>query len=303
MLRYGFGSLKVDGCGNETDLRVWNKYLTHYTKVNNDSYPILVENCHGADPRFKPNRTLPPSEGCPYHFYRTSIDIRNHYPSIMHNLGSVEPYHKSNSSYPGCWAYPDMLQVGVPNGLSPAETRSHFGGWAIISSPLILSMDVNDGKIIDDVWDIITNREILQVNQAYFGDSGGTYFTSNKTIILRKGKYMTEVPLYQYLSKRINENAVAILLMNSGNTSRILETKFKDIPGFFDISADGYHGDGDDGNNDDDECFVRDLWNHIDIGFEKESLKAKVDSHDAAFFLLTKSKEKIPSINRETTVL
>ena len=121
------------------------------------SSPILVENCHGKDPRFKPNRTLPPSEGCPYHFYRTSTDIRNHYPSIMHNLGTVEPYRKTNSSYPWCWAYADMLQVGVRNGLSLAESHSHFGGWAIVSSPLTLSHDVNDDSVMEESWDIISN--------------------------------------------------------------------------------------------------------------------------------------------------
>ena len=35
----------------------------------------------------------------------------------MHNLGTVEQYRKSNSSYPGCWAYPDMLEVGVSGHL------------------------------------------------------------------------------------------------------------------------------------------------------------------------------------------
>jgi hypothetical protein len=57
----------------------------------------------------------------------------------MHNLGTVETYRGTNSSYPGCWAYADLLQVGVRNGLNVYETRSHFDGWAIVSSPLILS--------------------------------------------------------------------------------------------------------------------------------------------------------------------
>jgi hypothetical protein len=41
---------------------------------------------------------------------------------------------------------PDMLEVGVlhtpfstDKGLTMAETRAHFGGWAIVSSPLTLS--------------------------------------------------------------------------------------------------------------------------------------------------------------------
>jgi hypothetical protein len=74
----------------------------------------------------------------------------------MHNLGTVETYRGTNSSYPGCWAYADLLQVGVRNGLKVYETRSHFDGWAIVSSPLILSHDVNnDTPVMETIWDII----------------------------------------------------------------------------------------------------------------------------------------------------
>lgn len=36
-------------------------------------------------------------------------------------------------------------------GLSPEETRSHFGGWSIVSSPLTLSHDVNNDTTMDAV--------------------------------------------------------------------------------------------------------------------------------------------------------
>ena len=264
----------MDGCGNEVDLRVWKKYLEQYTS---GSSPILVENCHGKDPRFKPNRTMPPSEGCPYHFYRTSTDIRNNYSSIMHNLGTVEPYRKTNSSYPGCWAYPDMLQVGVRYGLSLAETKSYFGDWVIVSSPLTLSHDVNDESVMNEIRDIISNREVLAVNQCYFGDTGGVYDVANKTIILEHGKYKTEVLVYQYLSKPLGVNKVAVLLMNSGETKRMRKAAFADIPGLYD------------GVDDSDEYLVRDLRAHENMGAFRNSIAMSVESHDAAFLLVKKS--------------
>ena len=305
LLRYGFSSLKVDGCGNEIDLHVWNKYIEQYTTsnftTNTTRRKILVENCHGPDPKFKPNRTLPPSEGCPYHFYRTSTDIRNNYPSIMHNLGTIESYRKSNSSYPGCWAYADMLQVGVRDGLSLAETRSHFGGWSIVSSPLILSHDVNDDSIMDKIWDIISNREVLEINQAYFGDSGGTYNVANETIVLQHDKYKSEVPVYQYLSKPIRVNMVAVLLMNSDDTERMLRTSFDDIPGLADGTS-SVHDNGNDNNNDnnDDEYYlVRDMWNHRDMGAFQSSVTMSVGSHDAAFLLIEKRKGTVSAIAKD----
>ena len=122
---------------------------------------MTVENCHwGKVVPFKPDRTLPPAEGCPWNFYRSSGDVRASYASIIANLGTVAPLHSSNLSYPGCWAYPDMLQVGCAHGpggagdpgLSGAETRTHFGSWAIVSSPLTLSHDVHNDTISDAIW-------------------------------------------------------------------------------------------------------------------------------------------------------
>ena len=73
----------------------------------------------------------------------------------------------------------DMLEVGVtccPVGggkerkgvptLSYVEARWHFAQWAIASSPLILSMDLRDTVATRKVWDIVTNEEILAINQA-----------------------------------------------------------------------------------------------------------------------------------------
>ena len=38
------------------------------------------------------------------------------------------------------------------SGLNPAETRSHFWSWVIVSSPLTLSMDVTNDTIMDEVY-------------------------------------------------------------------------------------------------------------------------------------------------------
>ena len=77
-----------------------------------------------------------------------------------------------------------MLQVGCKHGpggsrdpgLSLEETRSHFGSWAIVSSPLTLSHDVNDPDVTERIWPIISNKLALKINQAYVGDSGGVYY-------------------------------------------------------------------------------------------------------------------------------
>jgi hypothetical protein len=64
----------------------------------------------------------------------------------------------------------DMLEVGR---LSTYElNRAHFGAFAIVSSPLYLGIDLRQTASVRRVWDIISNKEVLAVNQNYVGDAG-----------------------------------------------------------------------------------------------------------------------------------
>lgn len=120
IVEHGFDSVKLDGCGGEMNLTLFDQYFRQYSP----SKHIIVENCHWG-------MTTPKQQGepCPYSFYRTSGDIRPNYQSVMYILRTVDKFHKQNLSSPGCWAYPDMLQVGVrqdysfAHGLNEAETR------------------------------------------------------------------------------------------------------------------------------------------------------------------------------------
>lgn len=281
--KYNFDSWKLDGCGGEKDLVTFNKYVMQLGK------PILVENCHwGSVKPFKPDPSLPPAEGCPWNFYRSSGDVRASYASIIHNLGTVQPLHQQNLSYPGCWAYPDMLQVGCAHGpggkndpgLNTQETRTHFGSWAIVSSPLTLSHDVMNDTVSDAIWSVIANTEVLEVNQAYVGDSGGVYDSSTEYIELTdafieatEGEERVSAPSFQYLSKPVDDKRVAVLLMNSDSATQTLTADFSKIPGLkCDATA---------------SCNVRDIWNHKDLGSFKGSWSGSVESHDAAFLVIS----------------
>jgi alpha-galactosidase len=135
----GFDGVKLDGCGGQVNLTQWQYYLHRYSAPKT----IVVENCHwGRDP--PPTRDV---DGCPYHFYRTSPDIYPEYKSMVDNLQSVERYHRLNLSFPGCWAYPDMLQVGVhhPNqrytGLNAVETRYELNRkWCVFIQMTLLTL-------------------------------------------------------------------------------------------------------------------------------------------------------------------
>jgi hypothetical protein len=48
------------------------------------------------------------------------------------------------------------------------ENRVHFGAWCIVSSPLILAFNMSDPARHELVWDIITNKEAIQINQVCY---------------------------------------------------------------------------------------------------------------------------------------
>lgn len=110
-----------------------------------------------------------------YNFFRTSGDIINVWDRVVENLMSVTKFltkegdgaapegrpleppiwfpppppgkwkPEQPASRPGCWAYPDMLEVGRMEGtgqtsaaMSADESASHFAAWAIVSAPLVL---------------------------------------------------------------------------------------------------------------------------------------------------------------------
>ena len=136
--------------------------------------PIVLESCNMSPVPTSANLS------CPYSFFRTSRDIRPNWPSVINNLATVVPFlGPTPLSRRSCWAYPDMLQVasaGDParhdGTLSAEEGRSHFGAWAIVSSPLTLGFSILDKAKMRLAWPVISNEEIIRVNQAYHGHPG-----------------------------------------------------------------------------------------------------------------------------------
>ena len=144
VVELGFRSLKVDGCGTEGNVSLFAELL------NQSGVPVLLENCHQG----QPTREADGSVRCDMNLFRTSKDIRPTYGSIVSNLLTVDKFNSGGLTGPGCWAYPDMLEVGVsapqppgalhhckkadvPCEMNATEWTTHFSAWAITSSPLV----------------------------------------------------------------------------------------------------------------------------------------------------------------------
>ena len=154
---WGFDSLKLDNCGAQKDLTVWEQELSATGRS------FVIESCHWGVAT-GPGVGVPNATWCPFSFYRTSGDIEANYGSVISNLQTVVQWATKGLSGPGCYSSADMLVVGVVNGphglsgdpgLTPAETRTHFAAWCIVSSPLILSYDVRVPAIVAAVWPVV----------------------------------------------------------------------------------------------------------------------------------------------------
>lgn len=129
-------------------------------------------------------------------FYRTGGDIGPVFGSVVNEAYAVVQYgdRPDPLSHPGCWAYPDMSEIGNFQGPDPLRTdqeRTHWGLWCILSSPLILGLDMSQRETMDRVWATITNKDALDVNDAWVGQPGTlvkSYPAEGSDVLMRVGQ-------------------------------------------------------------------------------------------------------------------
>lgn len=289
LFTYGFDSIKLDGCGAQRDIALWEVLFNHSIEVWNAGLPaavtwperrlpMMLENCHdgmppprppsahSTDPGNVPHRDAAGELWCPMHMYRTSGDNRPVWGSILSNLNSTVRYAMQNLSVPGCWAYADMLEVAVTNVQLPSpgkrlncgkdleqpcppltviEARSHFAAWSIVSSPLVLGMNLSDSTMMAKHWATITNQRIIEVNQDYAGFSGTVFDASlqQETFTPCDWNWKPDAvnasctwpswwSWYKPLSGRDERGStMAVLLINNGADHRQLGFKYANVPG------------------------------------------------------------------------
>eukprot|EP00980_Cylindrotheca_fusiformis_P019396 scaffold6663_cov92-Cylindrotheca_fusiformis.AAC.4 len=314
LVDYDFDGVKLDACGWQMDLDLWSSLISQHQQQDR---PILIEACHwGKTIPGRPNYVVVrnntiDASWCPFHYWRTSGDIWASYGSILAILQWSMRF--KGLSRPGCWAHLDMLEVGCggnggPNGLQDVgltkpEAQTHFAAWAIMSSPLFLSHDVTNEDIMDEVWPIISNQEIIAINQAWAGFSGGPFWKSSETLQftfegipnfrpwIHKGlflyKPLERLQVNDISSNRDSYTRVAVLLINSDTVPANFTLNLFDIPELHCVSRKG--------NSTTVRCAIRDVWKHVSIGIVRDEFVniSNVESHDCAFLII----ETAPSRN------
>eukprot|EP00038_Savillea_parva_P009236 m.182183 g.182183 ORF g.182183 m.182183 type:complete len:444 (+) comp15463_c0_seq1:267-1598(+) len=280
-LDYGFTSIKLDGCGCV-------KNITLYAELFNASgVEVMLENCHNGNPTY-PFASASGVVDCPMNFFRSSTDIRPTFGSILINLESVPQYNGNKLTGHGCWAYPDMLEVGVTNSQRPGfptlsftEARTHFGAWCTVSAPLVIGMDLTDATKLAEVWPILANEEAIAVNQAFVGDTGTIVAKSSDMVKMNNCSWFNgdgcQHPAWMVLAKTVSTSPkrVAVLLMNNMDTAADVSVPLSTL-GVRCAAGEG--------------CPVRDIWENAPTKPVTVSATAKnVASRDSAFWLITEA--------------
>lgn len=66
------------------------------------------------------------------------------------------------------WNDPDMLVIGM-NGVTQTMNETHMSMWCMMNSPLMLGMDLRKVEKGDDIWKIISNKALIDLNQDALG--------------------------------------------------------------------------------------------------------------------------------------
>lgn len=190
--------------------------------------------------------------------WRTTGDINDSWGSLSSIAFSQDGHEKFAS--PGHWNDPDMLVVGRlgwgpdvrENRLTKNEQVLHITMWALVASPLLIGCDLTN--MDQFTFDVLTNDEVLDVNQDPLGKGAGRKAVDGMAEVWAR-------PLW--------DDTIAVGLFNKGAMGREVTAKWSDL--------------GVEGNQP-----VRDLWARKDLGTFDGSVTVHVPAHGAMMLKIGK---------------
>jgi alpha-galactosidase len=138
-------------------------YGEYSQAIRDSGRPMLFSICEW-DPSLEPWTWAPAIS----EMWRTNNDYGNSWSAILHNLDGEAGL--ARYAGPGHWNDPDILQVGLPGGLTDTEDQAHFSLWSLLAAPLQAGNDLR--SMSARTRQILTNREVLAVDQDRLGAQG-----------------------------------------------------------------------------------------------------------------------------------
>jgi len=190
--------------------------------------------------------------------WRTTGDITDNWGS-MAGIGFKQNGLEKHTK-PGHWNDPDMLVVGHvgwgpalhPTKLTPNEQYTHISLWCLLSSPLLIGCDLT--KLDDFTINLLTNDEVLEVNQDELGKQAGR--------LAKDGEG-------EVWAKPMADGSWAVGLFNLGSSP---------LPVTADLSLLGITG----------QATVRDLWRQKDLPPATGKVTQTIPRHGCALLRVAK---------------
>ena len=194
------------------------------------------------------------------HMHRSGDDIKDNWDRMLYCLESTAdlwPYAR-----PGFWNDPDMLEVGNTTQerlwggidstkMTTLEYRTHFSMWCMVAAPLIAGNNLSTMK--DEIAQILTNQELIAVNQDRLG---------------KQGRRIRDDGQLEVWVKELSGNRSAVALLNQSDQPADITFTWDEI------DLEGEHQ-------------VRDLWGKQDVGrFEGAYTGKDIAPHDALVLLI-----------------
>lgn len=101
------------------------------------------------------------------------------------------------------WNDPDMLVIGM-DGIAETQMRTHMVMWCMMNSPLMLGLDLRRVEKGDPIYEIIANKDIIDLNQ----DRLGVQAKRVKVLFTDRSAELVGDPAYAYVT---NNDRVDIL--------------------------------------------------------------------------------------------
>lgn len=261
--KWGVDYLKYDWCNTE-GLNAEGAYLTMRDALFAAGRPIVFSICEWGD-------NQPWEWGKDIgHLWRTTGDItaifdgqEGHGTWNSWGVSQILDMRENIRQYagPDHWNDPDMLEVG--NGMTIAEDRAHFSLWCIQAAPLIAGNDLRD--MSPEVRDILTNKELIAIDQDPLGIQGFKYLVKDN---------------WEIWAKPLDKGDLALCFLNRTLEPVKVDLDWKKYP----VKDDEFHYYYLFNEN---EYKIRDLWLKKEIGTTAKPFSTQIGAHDVIVLRLS----------------
>lgn len=257
--KWGVDYLKYDWCSDEGQ-NARAAYATMSDAIKEAGRPVILSICEwGENDPWKWGKGIG-------HLWRVTADIRDCYNCVFDwgGVGVVNVIDKMANLYPyagpGHWNDAEMLEVGN-GGMTKDEYITHFSMWCMLAAPLMAGNDLS--KMDADTKEILTNKEVIAVDQDKLGEQG------------RRFMDMGEREIW---AKPLANGELAVCFMNREDTPWNLNYNWHANTIYFANSVDMHQY----------EYTIKDLWQHKVIGTTAKYTKAVIPAHGVLMVRLTK---------------